>query len=357
MEARKQVKEMKAERDKDMKLSDEETIKLSAEKNMSKSKINIEIDNPDASEIISERSVNTVSDFDPEDIGDRNIIDYDDPEISEAITIIQMGFHTILKRQKSSIQSCDESVFSIKNIIINEEPSSTLDSNIEDLDIMMQKEIDLDHNETEDIMNDIDFEDPNVIKASTTIQSGYRGMQARKEVSLMKAEKESKNTSVKEHSPNSEKDNLDLNQTADEINNDTVVLEMDEDKAAVTIQANYRGYQSRKAMKETSSKSQSNTEVLINPNSKEEMSDQHYVIKVKSIEAEEFIEKEDAGEELGNDETGSISEVSLSGGEEDSVQFSTSEAQKHVPIRTKKTPFNFLKKMINIMSVSTGEMK
>jgi hypothetical protein len=85
------------------------------------------------------------------------------------------------------------------------------------------------------------------------------------------------------------------------------------------------------------------------------------VIKVKSIEEEiERPGEETEGperdvEEVQNNEAaaegGSISE------EEDSVQFSTSEAQRNVPIRAKKSPFTFLKKLINGMSVSSGGRK
>jgi hypothetical protein len=171
---------------------------------------------------------------------------------------------------------------------------------------MMQKETGSDFNDTENIMEHIDFEDPNVINASTTVQSEYR------EVSIVKLEHQSKTSPVKEIHSKSEVDNPDPNPVADEKG-----LDMDDNK--------------------------------------EETFDSCGIIKVKSIETEEFLENEEPGTKDKNGETGSISEVSLSGEEEDSIQFSTSEAQKNVPIRTKKTPFNFLKKMINIMSVSTGK--
>jgi len=444
MEARKQVAEMKAERDIQEKNA---SCNFVEDDNNNKSCLTLESANVEtAATLLKNENTFIVANGDSEhvhsinerqcdqqktDSGLKNTINYDDPEMLEAITIIQLGFHTILGRQKSSITNCKDSVFNSKDVIINETATEKLEDTIADLDVTMEKEDSLLIQKSlgKNVMEDIDFEDPEIVKASTTIQAGYRGMQARKEVSAMKAEQLSKSGNelylvnnancdiaipqenlnpVENGSQNSKGDEIDINlsgmnedeaatklqsnfrgyQTRKEIkalkiqdqvdgngNNSNVSIteefcdsgDMNEDQAAVTLQANFRGHQARKEINSRKEKDQlmenedfnESMNTIVRSEGTINANEDLKVIQVKSIKKEEIPEIDQSTvtrkTSLDNDEGGSISEVSLSGEEEeDSVQFSTSEAQRNVAIRVKKTPFSFLKKMINVMSVSTG---
>ena len=86
-------------------------------------------------------------------------IDMDDPDVAKATTKIQAGFRGMKARKE------------VENIKEDEEVCEILIGCLE-ADLAAA---------------DIDLEDPDVEKATTMIQAGYRGMQARKDVKAKRA--------------------------------------------------------------------------------------------------------------------------------------------------------------------------
>ncbi|XP_077985984.1 uncharacterized protein LOC144440474 isoform X16 [Glandiceps talaboti] len=81
---------------------------------------------------------------------------------------------------------------------------------------------------------DIDLNDPEVEKAAVKIQAGFKGLQARKSVKEMKSEQ-----SVEEEKKAEEEEEVDIDLTDPEV-----------EKAAVKIQAGFKGHIARKQVKE-----------------------------------------------------------------------------------------------------------
>ena len=208
------------------------------------------------------------------------------------------------------------------------------------------------------------MEDPEVINATLTIQSGFRGYQAREEVKQKKRSGEEKNSSNTEKYYNEE-----------------------DIEAIMTIQAGARGYATRKEL----SKKQEQTTPVANPeknttstsiqkpvhtkhdsedyDSGTSMSSQNSiirlekstepvpivdgVIKVASIEDNEGAAMCDNNEnkhDTENDE--SLSDSLRSTMETSDYVTSSSDNSMAAPIRAKKTPFSLLKRFVNLMSAS-----
>ena len=104
-------------------------------------------------------------------------IDLDDPDVAKATTKIQAGFRGMKARKE------------VGNIREDEEVCQIL------IECM----------EADAAAADIDLEDPEVERATTMIQAGYRGMQARKDVkSKREEEKESAASESEEDSSEEE---------------------------------------------------------------------------------------------------------------------------------------------------------
>lgn len=109
------------------------------------------------------------------------------------------------------------------------------------------------------ILDSIDLNDEKVVAAATAIQASFRGYQTRQNL------KESENTDGKEHSSKVEKEDTSIKKSVDEIEktpmnsiSDSItelaesILDEVDDKivsAATTIQASFRGYQTRQTLK------------------------------------------------------------------------------------------------------------
>ncbi|XP_067676888.1 triadin-like isoform X1 [Haliotis asinina] len=101
---------------------------------------------------------------------------------------------------------------------------------------------------------DIDLNDPEVEKAATKIQASFKGHKARKEVRALKGEEEA-SPAAAEAKPEEEEIDIDLEDPQTE-------------KAAVMIQAQFRGFKTRKDM--TNNKSETTTEAAPEESKQEE---------------------------------------------------------------------------------------
>ena len=212
--------------------------------------------------------------------------------------------------------------------------------------------------------HNVDIDDPEVINATVTIQSGFRGYQAREEV------KRKKNSGEDSNSPN------------------TTKLYNDEDiEAIMTIQAGARGYAARKELSKQQPEMIPGENIAKNENSKSvqkpvhtkhdsedydsgtSMSSQNSiirleksnepipivngVIKVASIEDNEGTVIQENKEDMhGVENDDSLSDSLRSTMETSDYVTSSSDNSMSAPIRAKKTPFSLLKRFVNLMSAS-----
>jgi Holliday junction resolvasome RuvABC DNA-binding subunit len=155
-----------------------------------------------------------------ENQNDESVIDIDleDPEVEKAATLIQAGFKGVQARKQVAEMKVEKEKKTEEKLLT--EP-------LNDTPII-----------------DIDLEDPDVNKAATVIQSGYRGMEARKKVALMKSEKEQ----INEDQPSTENQN-------DESVIDIDLEDPEVEKAATLIQAGFRGSEARKQVAELKAES------------------------------------------------------------------------------------------------------
>ena len=134
-------------------------------------------------------------------------IDLNDPEVEAAATKIQAGF----KGHKARKEVAEMKISKIEETNINE-------SEHENEDCIKADEAEVNKPVEEEI--DIDLTDPEVEAAATKIQAGFKGHKARKEVSQMKSENNEK-TSVQEGEPNIEEnlpdDAIDIDLTDPEV--------------------------------------------------------------------------------------------------------------------------------------------
>ncbi|XP_050417285.1 retinitis pigmentosa 1-like 1 protein isoform X4 [Patella vulgata] len=136
-------------------------------------------------------------------------IDLNDPEVEKAAVKIQAGFKGFKARKEvQDTQSKPE---------VKDEPAAQAEEEI-----------------------DIDLNDPEVEKAAVKIQAGFKGFKARKEVQQpTKTEEVKPETTEAESKPKTEEE--------EEIDIDLEAPETE--KAALAIQANFRGFKARKGMK------------------------------------------------------------------------------------------------------------
>ncbi|XP_046543958.1 triadin-like isoform X5 [Haliotis rubra] len=142
---------------------------------------------------------------------DEEIVDIDlaDPEVSKAALMIQAGFRGRMFRKNKKPEKTEESPA----------PPPAEEKQEEEIDI--------------------DLNDPEVEKAATKIQASFKGHKARKEVQALKGEEEAPPAAA-EAKPEEEEIDIDLEDPQTE-------------KAAVMIQAQFRGFKTRKDMTNTNS--------------------------------------------------------------------------------------------------------
>ncbi|XP_071173441.1 triadin-like isoform X6 [Mytilus edulis] len=142
-------------------------------------------------------------------------IDLNDPEVEKAATKIQAGFRGHQTRKEMQSKT----------------------------DVKSETKVDQSkQSETEEV--DIDLNDPEVEKAATKIQAGFRGHKTRKE---MLSKTDVQTTQEKEPSKEEEEVDIDLN-------------DPEVEKAAIKIQAGFKGFQTRKEMQSKKSETEVKTE-------------------------------------------------------------------------------------------------
>ena len=145
-------------------------------------------------------------------------IDLNDPEVEMAATRIQAGFKG--QKARKDIKQRKEIIDERKQV-----PKSLEEFN----------------RKIEDDIVDIDLNDPNVEKAATTIQAGYKGMRTRKNVKGSTSTTPSENMTEKEY--------IQQNKNEDEEEIDIDLDDPEVAAAATKIQAGYKGMRTRKSMK------------------------------------------------------------------------------------------------------------
>jgi len=116
-------------------------------------------------------------------------VDYDDPMVARASITIQAGFRGMQARKEVEKLRADKYANAEELEEGASEPAAAVDGTdagdlvVEDMEEDEAGEIE------EESDGEVDFDDPMVARASVTIQAGFRGMKARKEVHAMRAEK------------------------------------------------------------------------------------------------------------------------------------------------------------------------
>jgi len=116
-------------------------------------------------------------------------VDYDDPMVARASITIQAGFRGMQARKEVEKMRADKYANAEELEEGASEPAAAVDGTdagdlvVEDMEEDEAGEIE------EESDGEVDFDDPMVARASVTIQAGFRGMKARKEVHAMRAEK------------------------------------------------------------------------------------------------------------------------------------------------------------------------
>ena len=207
-------------------------------------------------------------------LGEINI-NLDDPDVEKAATKIQAGYKG-MKKRKEILSKKKEMTVSNNELIQNEnekekiaEKLNVYSNNQKENEVeiaainipVQQNDKESTKKEKETFVKesakversnrnrndneeeiDIDLLDPEVEIAATKIQSGFKGMKARKEVSEMKVDSRYK-TDEKE-TPNAEESKKSNKDNEEEINID--LLDPDVDIAATKIQAGFKGMKARK---------------------------------------------------------------------------------------------------------------
>ncbi|XP_076112229.1 uncharacterized protein LOC143080326 isoform X4 [Mytilus galloprovincialis] len=146
-------------------------------------------------------------------------IDLNDPEVEKAATKIQAGFRGHQTRKEMQSKT----------------------------DVKSETKVDQSkQSETEEV--DIDLNDPEVEKAATKIQAGFRGHKTRKEM-LSKTDVQTTQSEEKVPEKKEEEEEVDID-----------LNDPDVEKAAIKIQAGFKGFQTRKEMQSKKSETEVKTE-------------------------------------------------------------------------------------------------
>ena len=195
-------------------------------------------------------------------------IDLNDPEVEQAATKIQAGFKGLRARKDMKKKREMKSQLDLQSAV--EDGNDDDDDEVIDIDLndphveqaatkiqagfkghRARKEVaarrqsisqkPISYQDVEDEIIDIDFNDPQVEMAATKIQAGFKGMQVRKKYP------------VQERSSYVNDSNEAVGDQKDEEEIDIDLDDPDVEKAATKIQAGFKGYKTRKGMKESDS--------------------------------------------------------------------------------------------------------
>ena len=168
----------------------------------------------------------------------------DDPEVEKAASRIQAGFKGHKARKE---------VKELKEARENEGngPSTQPSAKIDDQDSVIE-------NTKEEIV-DIDLQDPEVEKAATKIQAGFKGHKTRKDMASLRGTNQNENTSHDVGKKEvSEENTLEAGDKEsggkNEDQEDQIDIDLNDpevEKAATKIQAGFKGHKTRKEMKKT----------------------------------------------------------------------------------------------------------
>ena len=176
---------------------------------------------------------------------------------------------------------------------IEERPTSPTDTGVRSrpLSAKQKKSIDVqmptNKEETDEI--DIDMNDPEVEKAATKIQAGFKGHKTRKEMKQKKDESEAEIATEEPMEEPKEEEAIDIDLNDPEV-----------EAAATKIQAGFKGHKTRKEMKqirEEPKDTKDNIEVAIENKTIEEVDSGMLEPEVKSIDTK-IIEDQPLGEEI-----------------------------------------------------------
>ncbi|XP_046353038.1 abnormal spindle-like microcephaly-associated protein homolog isoform X3 [Haliotis rufescens] len=187
-----------------------------ARKNMQNYKV--EEKDPEPQTVVPEVEAETVvPEAGAEAVEDEDVVDIDleDPEVGKAALKIQAGFRGHMSRKTMQTQQTEDAPA----------PPPAEETQEEEIDI--------------------DLNDPEVEKAATKIQASFKGHKARKEVKALKGSEEDAPPAAAETKAEEEEIDIDLEDPQTE-------------KAAIMIQAQFRGFKTRKDI--DTSKSETSTE-------------------------------------------------------------------------------------------------
>ena len=171
-------------------------------------------------------------------------IDLADPDVEQAATKIQAGFRGIKARQEvKKMKDEKESLQIIEQALIAEQEPLTNQDFITSQEPITELEPTDTEKEDKDL---IDLTDPDMERAATKIQAGFRGIKARQEVKKMKDEKEFVMITEQELITDQEPAAPEIEDKNDV---DIDFSDPDLEQAATKIQAGFRGLKARQEVK------------------------------------------------------------------------------------------------------------
>ncbi|XP_060585650.1 neurofilament medium polypeptide-like isoform X3 [Ruditapes philippinarum] len=209
-------------------------------------------------------------------------IDLNDPEVNAAALKIQAGFKGHKTRQQLKDKQTDSST--------NETEKTTTEP---------QGEVEEKKTTEAEEEVDIDLNDPEVAQAALKIQTGFRGHLARKEVNALKESKTEQKTEEKVDDKKEEEEDAQESEKKEETEEETVDIDLNDpetEKAALKIQAGFKGFQTRKEIQaKKDAKSQETTETTEEKTEEKKEEEEKVDIDLNDPEVEKAATKIQAG--------------------------------------------------------------